>query len=76
MTANFNPETDPSDTASWLGIEDAAGLLALRLGGWNEFGYVNPPAPNCKSIPPLGQTQRRRDPVGARCGRGDRRDHG
>lgn len=42
-------------TADWLGIEDAAGLLNFRIGSWHDFGYANPPAPSCKTIPPLGE---------------------
>jgi hypothetical protein len=42
-------------TAEWGGIEDAAGLLALRIAEWHDFGYATPPAPDCKLIPPLGE---------------------
>ena len=42
-------------SAEWLGVEDAAGLLNLRIAGWHEFGYTNPPTPSCKTIPPLGE---------------------
>ncbi|MGH3409530.1 MAG: hypothetical protein ACRDRJ_44605 [Streptosporangiaceae bacterium] len=42
-------------TGEWPGIEDAAGLLAVRVGAWNEFGYAEPPEPHCQPIPPLGE---------------------
>jgi hypothetical protein len=42
-------------TAEWPGVEEAAGLLNFRVGGWHDFGYANPPAPACKTIPPLGE---------------------
>ena len=44
-----------SGTAEWLGIVEAAELLNVRIGEWHDFGYLNPPAPGCKSIPPLGE---------------------
>jgi hypothetical protein len=42
-------------TAEWPGIVEAAELLNFRIGEWHDFGYVNPPAPHCKTIPPLGE---------------------
>jgi hypothetical protein len=42
-------------TAEWGGIEDAAGLLAVRIAAWHDFGYATPPAPHCKPIPPLAE---------------------
>jgi hypothetical protein len=51
---NIIPEKTPS-TAEWCGVEDAAGLLALRVAEWHDFGYAAPPAPHCKPIPPLGE---------------------
>jgi hypothetical protein len=52
-----NPMNDPKakTTAEWSGIEDAVGLLSLRIAEWHDFGYVTPPAPHCKTIPPLGE---------------------
>jgi hypothetical protein len=52
-----NPMNDPTakTTAEWPGIEEAADLLNLRIGEWQDFGYANPPAPTCKTIPPLGE---------------------
>jgi hypothetical protein len=35
-------------------LNDAAGLLAVRIGVWNHFGYANP-EPGQAGIPPLGQ---------------------
>jgi len=56
----------------WLGIKDAAGLLNFRIGAWHDFGYANPPAPSCKTIPPLAA--RRGDQGRARRDRGNRWD--
>jgi hypothetical protein len=42
-------------TAEWGGIEDVAGLLALRIAERHDLGYATPPAPRCKLIPPLGE---------------------
>jgi hypothetical protein len=42
-------------TAGWPGIEKTAGLLNLRIAEWHDFGYATPPAPTCKTIPPLGE---------------------
>jgi hypothetical protein len=42
-------------TAEWPGIEEAAGFLNFRIGAWHDFGYVTPPTPDCKAIPPLGE---------------------
>ncbi len=52
-----NPMNDPTakTTADWPGIAEAAGLLYFRIGEWHDFGYVTPPAPHCKTIPPLGE---------------------
>jgi hypothetical protein len=35
-------------------IGDAAGLLAWRIGVWNDLGYASP-EPGQKAVPPLGQ---------------------
>jgi len=37
------------------GIEELAGSISFYVGAWHDFGYEDPPAPNCKSIPPLGE---------------------
>jgi hypothetical protein len=49
------PAARPGATATWPGIVEAAELLNFRIGEWHDFGYANPPAPNCKPIPPLGE---------------------
>ena len=36
-------------------LAELADLINLRIGEWHDFGYANPPAPNCKTIPPLGE---------------------
>jgi hypothetical protein len=36
-------------------LEGLAALITYRIGGWEEFGYENPPTPECKPIPPLGE---------------------
>jgi hypothetical protein len=41
-------------SAEWGGIEDAAGLLAVRVGVWNHFGYAAPEDGQA-AIPPLGE---------------------
>lgn len=37
------------------GLEEMAGLITFRVGGWHDFGYADPPTPECKAIPPLGR---------------------
>ena len=37
------------------GLEELAGLISFRVGAWHDFGYETPPAPDCKTIPPLGE---------------------
>ena len=37
------------------GLEELAALIYFRIGAWQEFGYVEPPTPDCKAIPPLGE---------------------
>jgi hypothetical protein len=37
------------------GIGELAGLINIRVGEWHDFGYENPPSPECKAIPPLGE---------------------
>lgn len=36
-------------------IEELAGLIRFRIGAWEDFGYAEPPTPECATIPPLGQ---------------------
>ena len=52
-----NPMNDPTakTTAERPGIEETAGLLNFRIAAWHDFGYVTPPTPDCKAIPPLGE---------------------
>jgi hypothetical protein len=38
-----------------IGLEELAALISFRVGAWHDFGYETPPAPNCKTIPPLGE---------------------
>jgi hypothetical protein len=37
------------------GIEELAGLINFRVGGWHDFGYETPPTPECNPIPALGE---------------------
>lgn len=37
------------------GLEELAGLISFYVGAWHDFGYETPPAPDCASIPPLGE---------------------
>ena len=37
------------------GLEELAGLISFRVGAWHDFGWPDPPAPNCLPIPPLGK---------------------
>ena len=37
------------------GLEELAGLINFRVGAWQDFGYAEPPTPDCATIPPLGQ---------------------
>jgi hypothetical protein len=45
-----------SGTGEWsMGpLEDQAGLLAVRIGAWNHFGYAVPESGQA-AIPPLGE---------------------
>jgi len=56
MTNEYDPQRPvrTGGTAGWPGIEDAAGLLAVRLGAWNHFGY-RAPEDGQAAIPPLGE---------------------
>ena len=38
-----------------VGLEELAALIYFRIGAWQDFGYAEPPTPDCKSIPPLGE---------------------
>ncbi len=37
------------------GIEEMAGYINWLVGAWHDLGYENPPTPECKSIPQLGE---------------------
>lgn len=37
------------------GIEEEAGYVNWLVGSWHDLGYENPPTPDCKPIPPLGE---------------------
>jgi hypothetical protein len=37
------------------GLEDMAGLISFYVGVWHDFGYADPPSPECQVIPPLGE---------------------
>jgi hypothetical protein len=37
------------------GLAELADLINFRVGAWHDFGYADPPAPECKPIPPLGE---------------------
>jgi hypothetical protein len=37
------------------GLKELAEAINFRVGGWHDFGYETPPAPDCKPIPPLGE---------------------
>ena len=30
-------------------------LINFRVGAWQDFGYAEPPTPDCATIPPLGE---------------------
>lgn len=38
-----------------LGLEELTGLINLHIAAWHDFGYENPPTPDCATIPPLGE---------------------
>ena len=38
-----------------LGLEEKAGYISWLVGSWHDLGYENPPTPECKPIPPLGE---------------------
>ena len=37
------------------GLEELAALIYFHIGAWQDFGYAEPPTPDCKPIPPLGE---------------------
>lgn len=44
-----------SGTEEWLGVVEAAESLNWYVAVWHDLGYADPPAPECKTIPPLGE---------------------
>jgi hypothetical protein len=54
MTESSQTNARPAGTAEWPGIEEAAGLLAVRVAAWNHFGYAAPESGQA-AIPPLGE---------------------
>jgi hypothetical protein len=36
-------------------LSELVDLISLHVGAWEEFGYENPPTPDCATIPPLGE---------------------
>jgi hypothetical protein len=37
------------------GLTELAELINFRVGAWDDFGYADPPALECATIPPLGE---------------------
>ena len=61
-TGPFETEADARYLVSAAGLDDAAagleelaGLINFRVGAWQDFGYAEPPTPDCATIPPLGE---------------------
>lgn len=44
------PDHIPSE-----GLEELAALIHFQVGAWQDLGYEDPPSPDCKTIPPLGE---------------------
>lgn len=36
-------------------LVESAGVVSVRVGAWQEFGYEKPLTPECAVIPPLGE---------------------
>jgi hypothetical protein len=36
-------------------LEELARLVYFHVGAWQDFGYANPPTPDSKPVPPLGE---------------------
>ena len=53
-------------------LGEMAALIHFHVGAWQDFGYAEPPAPECVPIPPLGERSASAIKAGARCGQGDR----
>jgi hypothetical protein len=37
------------------GLTEQAALIYWLVGVWHDLGYKDPPTPECKTIPPLGE---------------------
>jgi len=37
------------------GLAELVDLINWHVGVWHDLGYENPPTPECKAIPPLGE---------------------
>lgn len=37
------------------GISERADMINFYVSGWREFGYDEPPSPECQPVPPLGR---------------------
>src|SRR5262249_28271852 len=37
------------------GLEEQAGLITWHVAVWHDLGYDEPPTPDCKATPPLGE---------------------
>jgi len=38
-----------------LGLTELAEAICFYVGAWHDFGYEEPPTPECATIPPLGE---------------------
>ena len=36
-------------------LEELARVVSFHVAGWQEFGYADPPTPESRMIPPLGE---------------------
>jgi hypothetical protein len=46
------------------GLEELAGLINFRAGARQDFGYAEPPTPDCVTIPPLRERSARATEAG------------
>ena len=49
------PVREAGWTAPRPGWKGRPGLINFRVGAWQDFGYAEPPTPDCATIPPLGE---------------------
>ena len=60
LTVIYDPgAADPDEDGAAAGLEELAGLINFRVGAWQDFGYAEPPTPDCATIPPLGERSAR-----------------